>query len=92
MSLKTLERVPITSGPAFVRGVKYEVANGVQIPNMEQRQFVGRMEDDWMRSLAARACEVNKSFLYCLQGCSGGRIDATHFEENAMNLRSAAHV
>lgn len=27
MSPKTLERVPITSGPAFVRGVKYEVAN-----------------------------------------------------------------
>ena len=63
MSPKTLERVPITSGPAFVRGVKYEVANGVQIRNLGEGEFVRHMEDGPVRSLTAQVCAVNKSLM-----------------------------
>ena len=42
MAVDTLEGVvDITEGPTFARGVKYEVANGVQIPKLGGRTFVG---------------------------------------------------
>ena len=40
----TLVSSPIASGPAFVRGVKYEVASGVQLPNLGERKLVGHLE------------------------------------------------
>ena len=63
MSPDTLVSVPITSGPAFVRGTKYEVANGVQTPNLGERKFVGHMEDGSMRSFAAQVLAVNESLM-----------------------------
>ena len=63
MSPDTLKSVPITSGPAFVRGVEYEVANGVQIPNSSERKVVGHMGDGSMRSLVAQVCAADKSLM-----------------------------
>ena len=63
MSPDALASVPITSGPAFVSGVKYEIANGVQIPNLGERKFVGHMENGSMRSLTAQVCAVNKPLM-----------------------------
>ena len=36
--------VHITEGPALRRGVTYEVANGVEIPNLGERKFLGKKE------------------------------------------------
>jgi hypothetical protein len=62
MSAETLGGVvDITEGPAFVRGVQYEVANGVQIPNLGERKFVGVTEEGVERKLTAQVCDVNKT-------------------------------
>ena len=55
--------VDITEGAAFKRGVKYEVANGVQIPNLGERKFVGVTEEGIAREMTARICAVNKSLM-----------------------------
>lgn len=61
MSPESLEGVVgITEGPAFVRGAKYEVANGVQISNLGERKFVGVTKGGVARSLTAQVCAVNK--------------------------------
>ena len=64
MSADTLGGViDITEGPAFVRGVQYEVANGVQTPNLVERKFVGVTEEGVERKLTAQACDVNKTLM-----------------------------
>ena len=35
----------ITAGPAHLRGVEYQVADGTMIPNLGERRFVGYTED-----------------------------------------------
>ena len=69
----TLVSVPITSGPAFARGVKYEVANAVQIPNLREWKFAGHMGDGSMRSSAAQVCAVNKSLMSVNKIAKAGR-------------------
>lgn len=55
MAADTFEGVvDITKGPAFARGVKYEVANGVQIPNLGEWKFVGVTEEGVARKLTAQ--------------------------------------
>ena len=41
----------------------YEVANGVQIPNLGERKFVGITEDGIARGMTAQACAVNKTLM-----------------------------
>lgn len=55
--------VAVTAGPACKRGVKYEVANGVRIPNEGEKKFVGVSEESVARSLTAQVCDVNKGLL-----------------------------
>ena len=55
--------VELREGLAFIRGVKYEVANGIRIPNLGERSFVGTSEEGFKRQLAAQVCEVNKNLL-----------------------------
>ena len=43
--------------------MKYEVANGVQIPNLGEGRFVGITEDGVARSMAAQICAVNKTLM-----------------------------
>ena len=45
------------------RGVTYEVANGIKIPNMGEKNFIGHTEDGHARNLTAQVCEVNKALL-----------------------------
>ena len=45
------------------RGVTYEVANGVRIPNLGEKKFIGHTEDGHARNLTAQVCEVNKALL-----------------------------
>ena len=54
--------VDITEGPALRRGVTYEVANGVEIPNLGERKFVGFTEGG-QRGITAQVCAVNKTLM-----------------------------
>ena len=70
---KTLSQsVPITEGPAFARGVQYEVANGIRIPNLGERKIVGHVDDGVIRSLTMQVCDVNKSLLSVSKMVKGG--------------------
>ena len=51
----------LREGALFKRGVEYEVANGVQIPNMGEREFVGVTENGAQRSILAQVCDVNRA-------------------------------
>ena len=59
----TLKSVKLLEGVAFKRGVKYEVANGIRIPNLGEKKFLGITEDGLAREITAQVCEVNKPLL-----------------------------
>ena len=59
----TLTHVKAVEGPAFKRGVKYEVANGVRIPNLGEKKFKGFTEEGTLKNITAQVCDVNKPLL-----------------------------
>ena len=58
-----LETIPTKEGEASKRGVQYEVANGVRIPNLGEKRFRGITAEGLARNLTAQVCEVNKALL-----------------------------
>ncbi|MDA8582758.1 hypothetical protein N9L68_00965 [bacterium] len=58
-----VKSVAVREGPASKRGVKYEVANGVRIPNLGEKKFSGSSEEGIQRTLTAQVCDVNKALL-----------------------------
>ena len=50
-------------GPQSRRGIQYEVANGVRIPNLGEKKLVGTSEEGIRRHVTAQVCEVNKGLL-----------------------------
>ena len=58
-----LPNIPIKQGDASRRGVQYEVANGVRIPNFGEKKFQGYSEEKTVRSITTQVCEVNKGLL-----------------------------
>ena len=60
---ESLKGIEIREGVAFKRGVKYEIANGVRIPNLGEKSFVGVTEEGIKRGMTAQVCEVNKALL-----------------------------
>ena len=50
-------------GDARRRGVQYEVANDVRIPNLGEKKFQGYSEEGAVRSITTQVCEVNKGLL-----------------------------
>ena len=58
-----LRRITIAHGESAIRGVKYEVATGVQIPNLGEKKFEGESEEGVRRSITAQVCDVNKALL-----------------------------
>ena len=58
-----LEGVETKEGPASRKGVKYEIANGLQIPNLGEKEFVGESEEGIKRALCVQVAEVNKALL-----------------------------
>ena len=52
-----------TEGAASRRGVQYEVANGVLIPNLGEKKFQGVSEENITRGLTAQVADVNKALL-----------------------------
>ena len=64
MSEETLNGViDISEGAACKRGVMYEVANGVEIPNLGERKFLGFTEDGGAKGMTAQVCAVNKTLM-----------------------------
>ena len=55
--------VEITERAAYKKGVKYEVANGVQIPNLGERKLVGITEEGIAREMTVQICAVNKTLM-----------------------------
>ena len=53
----------VQEGPASRRGVEYEVANGVRIPNLGEKKFIGVTNEGIKRKLVAQVCDVNKALL-----------------------------
>ena len=41
----------------------YEVANGVRIPNLGEKQFIAVSDEGISRQITAQVCEVNKGLL-----------------------------
>ena len=58
-----VKSVAIEEGEASKRGVEYEVANGVRIPNLGEKKFTGSSEGGVKRTLTAQVCDVNKALL-----------------------------
>ena len=58
-----LPNIPIKQGDGSRRGVPYEVANGVRIPNLGEKEFQGYSEEGTVRSITTQVSEVNKGLL-----------------------------
>ena len=43
--------------------MEYEVANGVQITNLGEREFTGVTAEGSMKSVVAQVCDVNRGLL-----------------------------
>ena len=64
MSESFLPSVETKPGSASRRGVQYEVANGVRIPNLGEKSFQGYTEGEGLkRGITAQVCDVNKALL-----------------------------
>ncbi len=55
--------VATTPGFAMKQGIKYEVANGVRIDNLGEKNFKGMSKEGFFRSMTAQVCDVNKALL-----------------------------
>ena len=58
-----LTHIETTEGPAYRKGVQYEVASGELIDNMGEKQFVGYNAQGTARKMTAQVCQVNKALL-----------------------------
>ena len=58
-----LTAIDTREGPSSRRGVEYEVANGVKIPNLGEKKFMAVSEECIERGITAQVCEVNKALL-----------------------------
>ena len=63
MNEDMLNSVETKEGVAAKRGVVYEVANGVRIPNLGEKRFVGYTAEGGGREVVAQVCDVNKALL-----------------------------
>jgi hypothetical protein len=64
--------IPVTEGEAFKRGVGYEVANGVTIPNLGEKRFMAMTEQGTQKAMVAQVCEVNQGLLSVSKAVAAG--------------------
>ena len=72
MGPEMLEGVEVKESSASRRGVEYEVANGIRIPNLGEKQFKGITEEGLPRNLRVQVCDVNKPLLTVSKIVQGG--------------------
>ena len=63
VSDEMLTSIDIVQGEASRRGVEYEVANGVCIPNLGEKKFIASTESGTLRRMTAQVCDVSKPLL-----------------------------
>ena len=84
--------IDITEGPPMKRGVMYEVANGVNIPNLGERKFLGCTAEGGQRGMTAQICAVNKTLMSVSQvAAQGNRVvfdgEGSYIEDKASGER-----
>ena len=83
MSETMLANVETKEGPASRRGVVYEVANGVRIPNEGEKRFVAYTEEGSNgKEVVAQICNVNKALLSVRRMVAAGNMVVFSPEEN----------
>ena len=91
MNEEALECVETKPGPAFQKGVEYEVANGIKIPNEGEKEFTGISNEGVTRTMKAQICAVTKSLLSVKRIVgSGHRVvfdDESYIEDKATGER-----
>ena len=76
-------------GAPFRRGVEYELAHGVQIPNLEEKRFVGLTNEGVQKAVVAQICDVNRGLLSVKKVTnSGNRVVFDQDESYIENKRS----
>lgn len=64
MSEETLNGIiDITESAACKRGIVYEVADGIQTPNLGERKLLGIMVDGSAKGVTAQVCASNKTLM-----------------------------
>lgn len=63
MGEESVRGVPLRNGPAFERGAKCEVANGVQTPNLGETKFFGHLPGRVKRAMTAQVCTALKCLM-----------------------------
>ena len=72
VSDQMLESVEIKEGPASRKGVVYQVANGMKMPNLGEKKFMGISEEGISRHITAQVCDVNLGLLSVRRMISAG--------------------
>ena len=85
---ESLQSIKLLEGAAYKRGVKYEVANGIRIPNLGEKRFVGVTEEGLSREIVAQVCEVNKPLLSVSKIVAAG--NRVVFDENGSYIENIA--
>ncbi len=80
-------------GLAMKQGIKYEVANGVRIDNLGEKNFKGMSKEGFFRSMTAQVCDVNKALLSVKKVIAAGNQvvfgskEGSYIESNATGER-----
>jgi len=64
--------IPTTQGAACKRGVEYEVANGVSIPNEGEKRFTAITEEGKKKNMVVQVCDVNQGLLSVSKAVAAG--------------------
>ena len=63
MPLSMCSDIPVQESERQRERMEYEVANGVRIPNLGEKKFVGTSDEGISRQIVAQVCDVNKPLL-----------------------------
>ena len=80
--------VTMTESQGSRRGVQYEVANGVAIPNEGEKRLLAVSEENATRDITAQVCNVNKALLSVRRVVAAGNrvvfdAEASYIEDKA---------
>ena len=67
-----VKSIPATQGAACKRGVEYEVANGVSIPNEGEKRFTAVTEEGKEKNMVVQVCDVNQGLLSVSKAVAAG--------------------
>ena len=76
-----LSSLALQEGEAKRKGVQYEVADGILIPNLGEKAFVAVGEEGSLRRMKVQVCDVNKALLSVRRVTQAG--NRVVFEENS---------